>query len=134
MENNTTKQDLTKAEEQVMQYLWRIKKGFVKDILIHFPEPKPAYSTVSTVFRFLVKKGFVGYNAYGKTYEYYPLVKKNEYRKNQFHNIMNNYFGNSPRKFVSFFTNETDLSLTELKRIKDIVDEQIEKQNSENNE
>ncbi|MFC2117111.1 BlaI/MecI/CopY family transcriptional regulator [Bacteroidota bacterium] len=127
-------QNLTKAEEQVMQYLWKIKKGFVKDILIHFPEPKPAYSTVSTVFRFLVKKGFVGYKAYGKTHEYYPLVKKNEYRKSQFQYIMSDYFSDSSQKFVSFYTNENDLSLTELKKIKKIVEEQIEKQNSENDE
>ncbi len=122
-------QHLTKAEEQVMQCLWRIRKGFVKDILVQFPNPKPAYSTVSTVFRFLVKKGFVGYKAYGKTYEYYPLVKKNEYRKDQFQYIMKDYFGNSSQKFVSFFTNETDLSLTELKKIKDMVEEQIDIQN-----
>ena len=127
-------QNLTKAEEQVMQYLWKIKKGFVKDVLIHFPEPKPAYSTVSTVFRFLVKKGFVAYKAYGKTHEYYPLVKKNEYRKNQFQYIMSDYFSNSSHKFVSFYTNENDLSLTELNKIKKIVEEQIDKQKSENDE
>jgi BlaI family penicillinase repressor len=72
---------LTKAEEQVMQILWEIKKGFVKDILAKMPNPKPAYNTVSTIVRILEKKEFVGYTAYGKTHEYYPLVEKKRVSK-----------------------------------------------------
>ena len=70
--------ELTKAEEQVMQILWKIEKGFVKDIIDSMPKPKPAYNTVSTIVRILEKKGFVGHNAYGKTHEYYPLVSKKD--------------------------------------------------------
>ncbi|HRR94290.1 MAG TPA: BlaI/MecI/CopY family transcriptional regulator, partial [Bacteroidales bacterium] len=68
--------ELTKAEEEVMQVLWKIKKGFVKEILEHFPEPKPAYTTISTIIRILQDKGFVAHKAYGRTHEYYPLVSK----------------------------------------------------------
>jgi len=73
--------ELTKAEEQVMQYLWDIKKGFLKDIVDKYPEPKPAYTTISTVVRVLVNKGFIGFKTYGKSNEYYPLSSKKEYAK-----------------------------------------------------
>jgi predicted transcriptional regulator len=118
---------LTKAEEQIMQYLWKIKKGFLKDIVEVFPEPKPAYTTISTVIRILVKKGYVGYTAYSKVHEYYPLVSKNEYFKVYFNGILKNYFSSSVESFTSFFTNENDLSLSELEDIKHIIDEQIKK-------
>ncbi len=128
--------ELTKAEEQVMQYLWKIEKGFAKDVLGEFPDPKPAYSTVSTMIRILVKKEYVGYKAYGKTYEYYPLIAKRDYRKVFFKKVMKSYFSNSIKKFTSFFTNENDLSLTELEEIKEIVEEQIRKkrETEDNNE
>ena len=67
--------ELTKAEEQIMQILWKLKAGFVKNIIDQLPEPKPAYNTVSTIVRILEKKGFVSYNAYGKTHQYYPIIK-----------------------------------------------------------
>ena len=70
---------LTKAEEEVMQYLWKIKKGFLKDIMNEFPDPKPGYTTVSTVVRVLVSKNFIGFKNYNKSHEYYPLVSKKEY-------------------------------------------------------
>ena len=76
--------DLTRAEEQVMQILWRIEKGFVNDILENFPNPKPAYNTVSTIVRILEKKEFVSHKAYGKTHEYFPLVLKKTYTKSFF--------------------------------------------------
>ena len=120
--------ELTKAEEQVMQYLWKIEKGFLKDIVEQFPEPKPAYTTVSTVIRVMVKKGFIGFNSYGKVNEYFPILKKNEYLKNQLKGVVRNYFSNSFRKFASFFTNENDLSISELEEIKKMVEDQINKQ------
>ena len=73
--------ELTKAEEQIMQVLWRLEKGFVKDVIDRLPDPKPAYNTVSTIVRILEKKGFVAHNAYGKTHEYFPLISKTEYRR-----------------------------------------------------
>ncbi|MBI9053251.1 MAG: BlaI/MecI/CopY family transcriptional regulator [Bacteroidales bacterium] len=118
--------ELTKAEEQVMQYLWEIKKGFLKDIVDKFPEPKPAYTTISTVVRVLVNKGFINFKTYGKSNEYHPKVGKTEYTKVFFKGITKNFFNNSASKLVSFFTSENDLSLTELELLKKQVEEQIE--------
>lgn len=120
--------ELTKAEEQIMQILWEIEKGFVNDILDKLPLPKPAYNTVSTIVRILERKGFVGYKAYGKTHEYYPLVSKREYTKSYFKGFMNNYFGNSYQALASFFTKENKLSIEELEEIKAMMEDEINKQ------
>ena len=117
---------LTKAEEQVMQVLWELEKGYVRDILDRFPEPKPAYNTVSTIIRILEKKGFVGYKAFGKAHEYFPLVSKKDYRKTFFKRVLSNYFGNSYMALTSFFTKEQDLSLEELESMKKLIEEKIE--------
>ncbi|HAF31330.1 MAG TPA: hypothetical protein DCG75_20010 [Bacteroidales bacterium] len=119
--------ELTKAEEQVMQYLWEIEKGFLADIVNQFPDPKPAYTTISTVVRVLVSKGFIGFTTYGKSNEYYPEVSKKEYTKAFFKGITKSFFNNSASKLVSFFTSENDLSITELEQLKKQVEEQIEK-------
>ena len=75
-------EELTKAEERIMQIFWKLKKAFVKDILNQLPdEPKPPYNTISSVIRILTSKGYLKYKAYGKTYEYYPAIDKSEYRK-----------------------------------------------------
>ncbi len=116
--------ELTKAEEQVMQYLWNINKGFLKDIVDQFPEPKPAYTTVSTVIRVMVKKGFVGFNSYGKIHEYFPLIAKGEYFQNHVKSLINNYFNGSAPEFASCFANE-QLNLSELEEIKKLIDEKI---------
>lgn len=121
---------LTKAEEQVMQVLWDLEKGFVNDILEKLPAPKPAYNTVSTIVRILEKKGFVGYTVFGKTHEYYPLVSKKEYRKSYFSNFLQNYFSNSYQSLASFFTREQDLSVAELEEIKTMIDKEIEKKST----
>lgn len=117
--------DLTRAEEEIMQILWRIEKGFVKDILENMPEPKPAYNTVSTIVRILEKKGFVGHKAYGKTHEYFPLVDKNEYSNNLMKSMVKNYFSNSFQQMVSFFASNKKLSLNELEEIKNIMESEI---------
>ena len=129
--NANTMKELTKAELQVMQYLWKLKKGFAKDIVAEFPEPKPAYNTVSTILRLLVKKGFVGYKAYGKTHEYYPQVEREDYTRRYFKSVLKNFFADSPQRFASFFAKEGDLSLTELEEMKRMIEEQIEKQQGE---
>ena len=116
---------LTKAEEQLMQYLWSLKKGFLKDIVEKFPEPRPAYTTVSTVIRVLVKKGFVAYNTYGKIHEYYPLISKGNYFKSRLKPIVSNYFGGSKSKFASYFANE-QLDLSELEELKQLIEEKIQ--------
>src|SRR5512137_2256198 len=120
--------ELTRAEEQVMQVLWKIKKGFVKDVLEHFDEPKPAYNTVSTIIRILEDKGFVSHKAYGRTHEYYPVVTKNEYSKSHLSNFVNDYFSNSFEKMVSFFAKEKSISLHEMEEIRKIMDNEVKKQ------
>ncbi|MBS2213629.1 BlaI/MecI/CopY family transcriptional regulator [Carboxylicivirga mesophila] len=117
--------ELTKAEEQVMHYLWNIEKGFLKDIIEQYPDPKPAYTTVSTVVRVLVKKKAIAYNSYGKVNEYYPLIKKSAYSKKHVSNLVQNFFDNSPGQFASFFTKESNLSVSELEDLKALIDEQI---------
>lgn len=109
--------ELTRAEEQVMQLLWKLEKAFVKDIMELMPEPKPAYNTVSTIVRILEKKGFIGHNAYGKTHEYYPLVSKKDYTGTFLKSFIKNYFGNSYRQMVSFFAKEENLSVKEMEEI-----------------
>ncbi|WP_430825917.1 BlaI/MecI/CopY family transcriptional regulator [Carboxylicivirga sp. N1Y90] len=122
--------ELTKAEEQVMQYLWKIKKGFLKDIVEQYPEPKPAYTTVSTVVRVLVKKGAIAFNTYGKVNEYYSLIKKEDYSKKYMSTMVKNLFNNSQKQFASFFTKESDLSLSELEELKKLINQEIEKKQS----
>ena len=120
--------DLTKAEEEVMQVLWKIKKGFVKEILEHFDDPKPAYNTVSTIVRILQEKGFVTHKAYGRTHEYYPIVTKSEYSKSHLSSFVNDYFSNSFEKMVSFFAKEKSISLQEMEDIMRIMDSEVKKQ------
>ncbi|MGE5421219.1 MAG: BlaI/MecI/CopY family transcriptional regulator [Chloroflexota bacterium] len=122
--------ELTRAEEQVMQVLWKIKKGFVKDVLEHFDEPKPAYNTISTIIRILQDKGFVDHKAYGRTHEYFPLVSKSEYSKNHLSNFVNDYFSNSFGKMVSFFAKENNISVKEMEEIMKIMEGEVKKQKS----
>ena len=110
MENRS----LTKAEQQVMNYLWSIKRGFLKDIVDQFPAPRPAYTTLSTVIRVLVKKGFVGYQRHGKTHEYYPLIPKEKYSKFYLNNFLKGYFNGSFQNLVSFFAQEDKLNVKDI--------------------
>ena len=119
---------LTRAEEQIMQILWKLEKAFVKDILVHLPDPKPAYNTVSTIVRILEKKGFVGYKAYGKTHEYFPLIDKPEYTQKYLRNFVKNYFSNSYKQMVTFFAKEENLNISEMEEMHRTIEEEIEKQ------
>jgi BlaI family penicillinase repressor len=105
---------LTKAEEQVMQILWDLKEGLVKDIRDSFGDPKPARNTVSTVVRVLEKKGYVGHKAYANVHLYYPLISKSDYSKSQLFGLMEGYFNNSFPAMASFFAREKDLTVKEL--------------------
>ena len=120
---------LTKAEEQVMQILWDLGEGLVKDILDKFDEPKPARNTVSTVVRILEKKGFVGHKDYGKVFVYYPLVLKKEYSGKQLLGLMNNYFNNSFPAMASFFAKENDLSIKDLELLLEETKKELAKRN-----
>ncbi len=117
--------ELTKAEEQIMQILWKIEKGFVKDVIEYFNKPKPAYNTVSTIIRILEKKGFIGHKAYGKTHEYYPLITKKDYTKTFFRGFLDKYFSNSFQQLVSFFSNENDMSIEEMEKIMKMMENEI---------
>jgi predicted transcriptional regulator len=105
--------ELTRAEEEIMQILWQLERGFVKDIIEKIPEPKPAYTTVSTVIRILEQKGFVGHTAYGKTHEYHPLMSKDEYSHLALQKHINSYFGGSFKNLFSFFAKKENINLHE---------------------
>jgi predicted transcriptional regulator len=118
---------LTKAEEQVMQILWDLKEGLVKDIRERFGEPRPARNTVSTVLRVLEKKGFVDHKSYGNVYIYYPLVSRMDYSKTQLFGLMESYFNNSFPAMASFFAREKDLSVKELDELMDEARKELAK-------
>ncbi|MET2985988.1 BlaI/MecI/CopY family transcriptional regulator [Aureibaculum conchae] len=118
---------LTKAEEQIMQIMWQLKLCNVKEIIEKFPEPKPAYNTVSTIVRILEDKKFVDHETHGKGYKYFPLVEKSSYSNQSLHKLMNGYFGGSFKSMVSFFVEKNDVSLKELEGIlKEINDKESE--------
>jgi BlaI family penicillinase repressor len=106
---------LPKAEEQVMKYIWTLKKVFMKDLIELYPEPKPASTTLATLLKRMQEKGFVGYKLYGNSREYYALVDKEE------------YFSNSALQFASFFTNTADLSAEELESLRRLIDSKLDK-------
>lgn len=120
--------ELTRAEEEVMQVLWKIKRGFVKDILEHFKDPKPAYNTVSTIVRILQDKGFVNHKAYGRTHQYFPLVSKDEYSKMHLKTFVKDYFSDSFKKMVSFFAREKGISVREMEEIMKIMEDEMNRQ------
>jgi len=123
--------ELTRAEEQIMQILWKLQRGFVKDIIEHLPEPKPAYNTVSTIVRILEKKEFVSHKPLGNSHEYYPLISKDDYKKTFIKSFVRKYFGGSFQEMVSFFASERDISLNELDDIKKSLAEEIHIQKAE---
>jgi predicted transcriptional regulator len=110
-------QTLTRAEEQIMHKLWDLKKAYVKEVLETLPAPKPAYNTVSTIIRILERKGVVGHEKTGKSYLYYPLIKKDEYRKFSIKKLIHGYFDGSFAKMASFFAKEEDLSTEDLDEV-----------------
>ncbi len=109
--------DLTKAEEQIMQILWEIEKGFVKEVIDHIPEPKPAYNTVSTIIRILETKGFIGHEAFGKAHQYFPLISKEDYKRYATEKLLGNYFENSVESMFSFFVKEEKVDLSDVDEI-----------------
>lgn len=114
---------LTKAEEKIMKILWKIEKGFINDILEHFPNPKPPYNSVSTIVRVLVKKEIVSFKKYGNTYEYFPLISKEEYRKSQMNNLIKNYYNNSLKQVVNFFSENKNIDMNEVDEVMKMLDE-----------
>lgn len=126
--------ELTRAEEEVMQILWKLGKGFVNDVLEHYSEPRPAYNTVSTIIRILEKKGFIDHKAFGKTHEYFPLVSKQDYTRLFMGNVVKGYFDDSLNKMVSFFTGDESMTMKEMEEIRGIIDRQIKQKKAKDNE
>lgn len=120
--------ELTKAEEQLMHYLWSLKEAYLKDIVEQYPEPRPAYTTISTVVNVLVRKGFVDFAVHGKSRLYRARITKEKYTKQSFNGLMNSFFDNSTKQFASFLTQKSELSVEQLKEIRALIDEQIQKQ------
>jgi BlaI family transcriptional regulator, penicillinase repressor len=120
--------ELTRAEEQVMQVLWKTGKGFLANIVEEFPEPRPAYTTIATVIRVLVRKGFIAYTTYGKVNEYYPLISKEKYFKGHLKTMVDSFFEGSMSHFTSCFTSESSLSIQELEEIRSLIEDRIQEQ------
>jgi BlaI family transcriptional regulator, penicillinase repressor len=115
-------QKLTNKEEEIMHILWTLEKAFVKDVLAKISVDKPHYNTLSTIIRNLEDKGYVGYTAYGKTHQYFPIISKEAYRKRFMNSAIDNYFNSSYKNVVSFFAKEEKISVQELKEIISLIE------------
>ncbi|QHI35096.1 Penicillinase repressor [Kordia antarctica] len=124
--------ELTKAEEQVMQFVWKLDKAFLKDIVEQFPEPKPAYTTISTVVRVLVRKEFLNFETFGKIRQYSATISKERYFSQHMKHVIGNFFNGSTTKFASFFAESDTLNLTEMEEMKALLEEKIEHLKSNN--
>jgi len=115
---------LTRKEEEVMKILWKLEKAFVKDIVEEYDDPKPHYNTVSSLVRLLQDKGIIGFTQYGNTYEYFPLMSKEDYRQTFMKQVVSDYFDNSYKSAVAFFVKEKGLSPAELEELIKLIKEQ----------
>ena len=118
---------LTNAEEQLMQILWKQERAFMKDLIDAYEDPKPATTTIATLLKRMQDKNFVDYIQYGRSREYFPMVKKKDYFSKHVNGIIKKFFNNSASQFASFFTEETNLTKEELKELKSIIDSEIRK-------
>jgi predicted transcriptional regulator len=119
-------QQLTNAEEQLMEHLWKLEKAFMKDLLEYFQNQNQDHYR-ATLLKSMIDKDFVAYTEFGNSREYYPLVKKTAYFSKHVNGLIKNFFNDSASQFASFFTNETNLSERELEELKKIVDNAIQK-------
>jgi len=106
--------ELTRAEEQIMQILWELEKGFIKDILEQFDDPKPAYTTVATFLKILEKKGYVSYKPYGNAHQFYPLISREDYSTTHVNSVFKKYFKSSISNVVSFFADNNKVSVGDI--------------------
>ncbi|PCE66711.1 BlaI/MecI/CopY family transcriptional regulator [Sediminicola luteus] len=118
---------LSKTEEQLMDLLWQNEKAFMKDLIAQHPDPKPAQTTVATLLKRMQDKGFVDYVQQGRSREYYPLVGKKEYFSRHVNGLIKNFFNDSASQFASFFTQQTNLSKSELEALRQIIDNELDK-------
>ena len=119
--------NLTKAEEQLMEIIWKQEKVFLKDIIEEYPKPKPATTTIATLLKRMQEKGFVAYTLFGNSRQYYSLVTKSNYFSKHVNGLIKNFFGNSALQFASFFTQATNLTTSELEDLKKIVNQEIKR-------
>ncbi len=117
-------QRLTKVEEEIMQHIWDLERCTVRDILERMGTPKPPHSTISSIVRILETKGFLDHKAYGRTYEYFPIILRKDYSKKSVRKLVSDYFDGSPKSLVSFLLKEEKIDLEELKKMVDDMDEE----------
>lgn len=121
---------LSKAEEELMHYLWKLDTAFMKDLLECYPDPKPANTTIATLLKRMQEKGYVDYDQMGRSRRYFPLVKKGDYFSTHINGLIRKFFNDSPAQFASFFARETELSDNELQELQDIVNRELKKRQS----
>lgn len=118
--------NLSEKELELMNYLWELKTGYLKEIVAKYKNPKPAYTTISTILNRLINKKHIGFNLRGRDKEYFPILKKPSYFSNEFRNIMDKYFDKSPSQFASFFTEESDLTVEQLEELQSMINSKIQ--------
>ena len=116
---------LNNSELQIMEYIWKLEEGFMKDIVEQFPKPKPAYTTISTLLSRMCDKNYIGFTKLGRDKHYFPVLKKNVYFSNQIKTMITHFFNDSTTQFASFFTKNSNLSMAELKELQNMVNAQI---------
>lgn len=116
-EINKMIKQLTKAEEQIIQVLWKLDKAFLREIIDALPEPKPHNNTVATVIKILTEKEFIGVNVFGRMHQYYALVGKEAYSKASMKTFVKGYFEGSFSNAVSFMVKENNLSIGDLEML-----------------
>ena len=119
-------QKLTYTEKDLMEIIWQKKAAFMKDIIEEYPEPKPATTTIATLLKRMQNKDLIGYKTYGNSREYFPKVSKEVYFKEEMTSMIDKFFNSSASQFASFFTSNTKMSQSELKQLRDLIDQKIE--------
>ena len=116
---------LSKSEEQLMNYLWELDRAYMKDLILQYTDPKPAQTTIATLLKRMYEKGYIDYVTEGRSRKYFSKVRKEDYVTGRFQGFVKNFFGDSPAQFASFFTQSTDLTQDELKDLRKMIDQKI---------
>lgn len=115
-------EDLIPQEEQAMKVLWKQERGVVRDVLDLLPEPKPPYTTLASTIKSLEKKGYLGHKSYGKTHEYFVLIKESDYKKKTFNRVVKDFFGGSVENVLSFLVQEKKISGKDIEDLQKLID------------
>lgn len=122
--------NLSKSEEQLMSFIWELKKAYMKDLIAKYDEPVPANTTIATLLKRMTDKGYIGFETKGRSRQYFPLVKKGDYVTRKFNGFKKQFFGDSTVQFSSFFTQKSNLSTNELEELKSMIEQQLKKKKS----